>query len=643
MATYDIPASNFNVSGLMLLWDKIYVPIITMSNVPSIVEYGTQQVQKNQYNLKSDLEATLITKFRGSIYGNQLVKCESLKELVTGNVQDEIIDQEDIVYGEGQNLNIRYRISSNGQSATISTQWRFSEANSFVGYGPQYNLSLKSGVITSENGVIYAIQGLAAAFIELQGTNGKVYGRVYLSNFVLNDSITCGVVSFLNSADVGSTRCPIFFGGVQGTPQPITNIKGNAVFVDINDPNDPNNPFKPKDPYEPGGESGEGGGNGTFDDDSDPIDIPSLPTLSSANTGFTRIYNPTLSQVQNLANYLWTDESVIQTIWNHIKQYFENPMDAMIGFNLVPVPVPDGGTENFKLMYIDTGVSMTVAASQFVDVDCGTLTLEPYYGSALDYSPYTKISCFLPYIGNVSLNVDEVMGRTLQVKYRVDICSGSCVAYIVVDGTVLYQYSGHCAIPIPFSSADFSSYVNSAISVGKLAGAALIGGAGAAFASTAQDATQQTNQVVTTQVTTTRRQPSTGQQIVTGTATHVQTRETPQDQSSTQASFSGLTPQNIANTVGQIMSSKPHIEHSGSFSGNSGYLGVRRPYIIIERPNMCMPADFQQFNGFPCMINLQLGNCSGFTRVQQVQLTGLSATNPEQAEIMELLKSGVIL
>lgn len=397
-------------------------------------------------------------------------------------------------------------------------------------------------------------------------------------------------------------------------------------------------------PYEPGGPSGPGGGGGSFDNESDKIEDSSLPTLSSANTGFTRIYNPSLSQVQNLARYLWTDTSVMETIWNHIKQYFEDPMQAIIGFNLVPVPVPNGGTQNFALMYIDTGVQMTVAASQFVDVDCGTLEIKEYYGSALDYAPNTKISCFLPFIGTVSLNTDEVMGRTLQVKYRVDICSGSCVAKIAVDGNYIYQYSGHCAINIPISSADFSSYVTSAISVAQLAAGAIAAGAAGALAVGAEDAVQQTNQVVTTtQITNTARNPATGRQITTGTTTRVETREAPSDQSSTQASFSGLSPQNISNTVGQIMTSKPSVNHSGSFSGNSGYLGVRRPFVIIERPNMCMPANFQTLNGFPSMISLPLSDCKGFTRIQQIQLTGVTANNPEQAEILQLLKSGVIL
>lgn len=452
---------------------------------------------------------------------------------------------------------------------------------------------------------------------------------------------------------------------INGTPG--VNLSSSLlslIFQNGTDPDEefpdgpPDNPYQPNGPIDPvdlpggpttepgpGGipDSGEGGGDGTFDDVSDEIPDSPLPTLSSANTGFTRIYNPTLSQVQDLARYLWTDESVIKTIWNHIKQFFESPMEALIGFNLVPCAVPDAGSKNFALMFIDTGVSMNVAANQFVDVNCGTLELKEYFGSYLDYSPYTKVSCYLPFIGTVQLNVDEIMKTTLQVKYRIDICSGACVAKVFVNGFVLYQFSGHCAIPIPFSAADFSSYVNSTISVAKLAGMGLAAGSGAATLLGAEDAVQQTNQVVTTtQKTYTARNPATGRQITTGTVSTVETREAPVDQSSTQASFSGLSPQNISNTVAQVISSKPTVEHTGSFSGNSGYLGVRRPYLIIERPNICMPKDWKSINGFPSMITMKLSECSGFTRIQQVQLTGLSATNPEQAEILELLKSGVI-
>lgn len=385
------------------------------------------------------------------------------------------------------------------------------------------------------------------------------------------------------------------------------------------------------DPYGPGGNSGEGDlPPGTFDDTSDAIPDSSLPTISAADTGFTRIYNPTLAQVQSLARYLWTDDTVLDTIWNHIKQFFEDPMQAIIGFNLVPCRVPDGGTRSFALMYIDTGVQMTAAASQFVDVDCGTVKLDRYYGSALDQNPYTKISCYLPYIGTVHLDTDEVMGTTLQVKYRIDIVSGSCVAKILVDGNVLYQYSGHCAITIPISSADFASYVSAAVSVGAVA-AGLAAGAAAGFGVGAaeSEALTVTSAEMSAPITASEASALIGGGSATGVATG--------------ASFNGINAANITNTVGQVMGSKLQIEHAGSFSGNSGYLGVRRPYLIINRPNMCLPSLYGHLNGYPSMITLMLGECTGFTKVQQVQLTGVTATNPEQSEILQFLKSGVYL
>jgi hypothetical protein len=393
-----------------------------------------------------------------------------------------------------------------------------------------------------------------------------------------------------------------------------------------------------QDPYDPGGSSGPGGGGGTFDDGSDIIGLPPLPTVSFASTGFTRIYNPTLSELNALANYLWTDTTFLQTVINHLKQLLENPMDAIISLSLVPCPVPNGSPIPVKVMYIDTGVTMAPATTQFVDVDCGTLAVPEYYGSALDYNPYTKIHCYLPYIGQVTLDTDEVMGRTLQVVYRIDIVTGMCAAIILVDQNVLYQFSGHCAINMPINSADFSGYIGAAMTAGKMvagvvAGATgnlplaaeLIGGA-AAHSSTTE-----------TFEKTTVRNPATGRQVTSGTNTKIAVHKSPG------ASFGELTRKAVSNTVGSVMGSKLTVEHAGGFTGNSGYLAVRRPYLIIERPRMCNPAEYGKYNGRPSMIYTNLGSCSGYTEVQSIQLNGIPATNPELSELSELLKSGVIL
>lgn len=506
-----------------------------------------------------------------------------------------------------------------------------------------YILFKDSGRLTTANrgGTIWQVEGnLLTVIYNGVDRNIRFYSSFksnYIDTFFLNLDAYTSEDSLINGA-YDLITLNIFGPNTSNNKVISTALTGSwvkewATALFLNNAPSSDGPYAPIDP------SGPGGGGGSFDDSSDMIPDSPLPSLSSANTGFTRIYNPTLAQVQQLAQYLWTDETLIETLWNKVKQYFEDPMQAIIGFNLVPVPVPDAGTKSFALMYIDTGVDMNVAASQFVDRDCGTLTIEPYYGSALDYAPHTKISIFLPFIGTVQLSTDEVMGRTLQVKYRVDICSGSCVAKVAVDGNYIYQFSGHCAIPIPISSSDFSSYVGAAISVAKLGITAAVGAATGGAGLFVAGAAQETGNVVSTmRETTTERNPMTGRQITTAT----RTVETSTPASSTGASFNGLSAANVANTVGDIMASKPAIEHSGSFSGNTGYLGVRRPFLIIERPNLCLPSDFQKLNGYPSMITMPLSDCTGYTVVQQVQLTGLGATNPEQAEILELLKGGVI-
>lgn len=404
------------------------------------------------------------------------------------------------------------------------------------------------------------------------------------------------------------------------------------------------------DPYDPFGNTGEGGGDGDFDNTDDEIPMSTLPSLSFASTGFCRVYSPTLSQLSDLASYMWTDQTFLQTLANHIIQLLEDPMQAIISLSLVPCPVSVGTAESVKVLFIPIpDVSMAPVLNQFVDVDCGTLNVSGYYGSALDYNPYTKISCFLPFIGMVELDTDEVMGKTIGITYRIDVVSGACTATIKADGSVYYQFSGHCSVQMPVTSADFSGYVSAIMSTAKLvaglgasaAGAPALGGA---LLGAPPIGSKSTTQTTTSggEVTLTTRNPETGRQITAGrVTTGPQTKETVHIPGG--MNFGELAIRSVSNTVGAVMNSKAGIQHSGGFSGISGYLGVRYPYLIIKRPRLCNPNQYGQYNGRPSMIYVNLGSCVGYTEVQSIQLTGIPATNPEMSEIAELLKSGVIM
>lgn len=328
----------------------------------------------------------------------------------------------------------------------------------------------------------------------------------------------------------------------------------------------------------PGQESGTGGGTGNFDNTGDDIQIPSLPTLSAVNTGFITLFNPTLAELKNLCNYMWSDLFDLATF----RKLFANPMDAILGLSIVPVAVPESGTAEVKVGNIATGISMLMTNTQFVEVDCGSINLSEYWGSFLDYDPYTKIELYLPYIGTHPISVDDVMGKTIQIKYHVDIISGACCAYVKCGNSVLYSFVGQCSVSIPITSGDWTSVINGVLNIaGAIGTMVATGGASAPMAI--------------------------GQ---------------------------------IASTA--VNSMKPSIERSGSVSGVGGMLGIQTPYIILTRPRQALPESMNKFIGYPSFVTTKLSALTGYTEIESIHLENVDATEAELDEIENLLKGGVI-
>lgn len=339
------------------------------------------------------------------------------------------------------------------------------------------------------------------------------------------------------------------------------------------------------DPNEQGGTSNPGGGNGGYNNIGDDIPFPTKPAVSTVDADFITVYNPTLPQIKSLARYMWSGDFNLDSF----KKIFTDPMDCIIGLHMLPCPIPINGAQNVKVGNLLSPVSMNLAANQFVDVDCGSIKIDEYWGSYLDYSPYTKIIIYLPYIGTQPLEVDDVMNKTVNVKYRVDIVTGACVCFIIVNGVVLYQFSGSCIATIPITSQDYKNVLTNIISLG-------IAGAGVASSI-----------------------------IATGGVS------TPLATGAAYVAANG------------VMNNKPTIAHGNSAGGTAGFMSIQIPYITITRANQCLPKSQHAFTGYPSYTTKKLSTLTGFTQVEEIQLNSLSCTDGERKEIETLLKGGVII
>lgn len=375
-----------------------------------------------------------------------------------------------------------------------------------------------------------------------------------------------------------------------------------------------------------GGTSGTGGGGGNFDDSSDQIDVPALPTLSATSAGFVTLYKPTLSNLLDLARYLWSANPL-----NVLIQYFSNPMDIIIGLGIVPVSAPANSSGYPSAGTIVVPFSIPIYDSQYYEYDCGSIQIMEFWGSALDYSPYTSADIYLPYIGVRSLDVDEVMGKTVGVKYHIDLYGGAVCAFVTVDGSVRYQFTGNCIQQVPVNAANYDALVQNLISVACVVGTgiAAAGSAGAAAA-----VGEEASAIGAGSATTANA-------VAKGWAgsEYSEVRALGFKEWATDGGGTAL-----ANcTMSTVMSAKPVVERTGAVNATNGQLAVQTPFITLRRPRQSLPENYKHYGGYPSNITAKLGDLEGFTKVDSIRINDLAATEPEVAEIYALLKKGVII
>lgn len=326
-----------------------------------------------------------------------------------------------------------------------------------------------------------------------------------------------------------------------------------------------------------GDKSSVGGQDGTYTDTTDVINVPSIPNVNASSCGLVKMYELTVPQATALSNYLW---SAPTEVIENLKKIMVKPMDSIISLQLSPINPPLGESGNIYIGGMDSGVQGTEITNQYLQLDCGTVEINKYWGNCLDFSPYTKASIYLPMIGTQILNVDDIMGKAVGVVYNIDLLSGSVVAFITANGNTLYSYQGVMNSQIPLTGADNAGLVSSTIG--------LVASGAVAFAS--------------------------GGASVPLTATVA----------------SGLS----------VMNSKQNIQRGGNVGASGGLLAVKYPYITLERAVQSLPNNFKHYKGYTSNITSTIGMCKGYTEIEYIDLSGIGALKEEMEMLNDVLKGG---
>ena len=386
---------------------------------------------------------------------------------------------------------------------------------------------------------------------------------------------------------------------------------GNAVGVPfvINDENTARNGDIDDFPdYEkPGVPDNEtGGGDGLGDNTSDEVDNPDNPQLSPVGGG-NNLYCMTEPEMEQTFKFLWdghnkdilgvtiSEANIVDSLCN----CFYLPFDINLhdSGHCVQATVEAAG-------YASDISSVMIVGGYDKRFHFGDIDIDEYYGSYLDYAPYTSIGIYLPYIGFKNLDVSKCMGKKINVTYGVDFAQGIATAYIAYyqDGNkqVFAEYSGQMGIPIKVTGKNTTAVENAV----KDAAFAIGGFALSAIAVAAAPATG-------------------GASLLAGAG----------------LAGAGL---NAVEKTFNATTIQPDTVSIGNAGAENWLISPQGCYIFIQRPRTATPENFKNTNGWATRYTGTISEFTGYLECSTV-INTVSATAEEKNQITNLLKQGVYI
>ena len=184
---------------------------------------------------------------------------------------------------------------------------------------------------------------------------------------------------------------------------------------------------------------------------SDNLSIQANATLSaSLKYGFVSIYNPTYDEVDELSKKRFY--SITQSEMLDLSQY-------IISFRKLYVDIPQLARELVYFGKYNTNVSSNIITTNFIETDCGIITIDEYNENSLDYNG-VEIELYLPFVGSVSLNANQVYGKQLHLVYRTNPLNGDCVAILFSNNIQISYSQGNVSfdVPINFKYGNLNNY-----------------------------------------------------------------------------------------------------------------------------------------------------------------------------------------
>lgn len=290
----------------------------------------------------------------------------------------------------------------------------------------------------------------------------------------------------------------------------------------------------------------------------------------------------------------------------------------------------------------------------------GEIRYNRYYNNFMDFYPYTKVEMFLPFLGNIELNPNDLIDKYIQIRLQVDFNTGQGVYIVGVNDEsipfstdplgnytpyitdyekektirIIGTYTCQIGIPIPLGSSNQADNIRN-LTYGTIKAVANIG-ATIAFAKMGADKT----------VTRKTGTFTTKAKIDSGRLKTIEKTKLDITSETTQP-YKALT-KSISETINAATDSLNYFTSKGNCdrpnSSNIMMCTSNSARLVIYRPNVVnLGSGYAHLYGHPLGEVKKLSTLGGYTKISEVHTENIPALNSELVDIETALYDGVIL
>ena len=319
-----------------------------------------------------------------------------------------------------------------------------------------------------------------------------------------------------------------------------------------------------------------------YDDDDDDYhdpsdnedDTPDDSTDISVSGEVCKTFKIDQIELKKLSQFLWSSN-----FFDNILLVNNSPIENIISLKALIGTVTTTGTSQALALGNVTTTANAIPCNESIVINVGSITLPRKYNNFLDFEPYTKVQIYLPFYGCAMLDSSLVIGRTISIKYIIDVITATAKIKIIHDNKTLYEFKTTCGSDLPITSSNRASvemgYLSSGVGMGiSIASGNVLGGLASALS---------------------------------------------------------------------MAQSQYHSSTSGNVSGVLNFHDSRMVTVLVDRPVYTELKNFNKTHGRVCNLSKTLRDLRGFTKCAENVQIPFNCLDEERTMIIEQLTNGVII